>query len=334
MARNKGADILFVIAVVFCFVITALKAIAIALLIIAIIASVIFLIQILIESIYFNSKKFLTLKNKLQCNIKEYNELHKHIEELKNSFLEYSTTDYGLSKYIDNSAYNFKRPNFDQIQNNTPKEHYCSLSVCRNAQTQPFKYLCKYFYIPINEGSLNKFERIFNDFSYAEEGMRILISERSEIKNEYKKSIPFTIRLFRMNVFFSKLGYAPISNSDSHFPKYSFIYISAGGNSHLTCDITLDIDNLDRFIKYLYNRIELTKTISYQRSLMTKELRDLIKERDNYTCQKCGISIKQEPHLLLEIDHIIPLSKNGKTTIDNLQTLCWKCNRQKSNKLM
>ena len=334
VARNKGADILFVIAVIFCFVITVLKAIAIVLLAIAIIVSVIFLIQILIETIYFNSKKFIAIKNKLQCNIEEYNKLYKHIEELKKSFIEYSAKDYGLSQYLDNSIYNFERPNFNQIQNNTPKEHYCSLSVCRNAQSQPFKYLCKYFYIPINESSLNKFEKIFNDFSSAEEGIRILNSERAEIENEYKKSIPFTIRMFRMDVFFRNLGYTPICNNDSHFPKYSFIYVSAGGNSSLTCDITLDMDNLDRFIKYLYNRIQLTKAINYQRSLMTKQLRNLIKERDNYTCQKCGISIKQEPHLLLEIDHIIPISKNGKTTIDNLQTLCWKCNRQKSNKLI
>ena len=70
------------------------------------------------------------------------------------------------------------------------------------------------------------------------------------------------------------------------------------------------------------------------KSYDTKQLREHIKARDNYTCQKCGISVQDEPHLLLEIDHIIPISKNGKTTIDNLQTLCWKCNRQKSNKLI
>ena len=58
-----------------------------------------------------------------------------------------------------------------------------------------------------------------------------------------------------------------------------------------------------------------------------------IMRRDNYTCQKCGLSIKDEPNLLLEIDHIIPLSKNGLTTEDNLQTLCWRCNRTKGSKI-
>ena len=63
---------------------------------------------------------------------------------------------------------------------------------------------------------------------------------------------------------------------------------------------------------------------------MTPKLRESIKQRDNYTCQECGVSLQDEPHLLLEIDHIIPVAKGGLTTKDNLQTLCWKCNRKKS----
>ncbi|RAE55164.1 HNH endonuclease, partial [Burkholderia multivorans] len=39
-----------------------------------------------------------------------------------------------------------------------------------------------------------------------------------------------------------------------------------------------------------------------------------------------------EPHLLLEVDHIKPISKGGLSEIENLQTLCWRCNRSKSNK--
>ena len=66
---------------------------------------------------------------------------------------------------------------------------------------------------------------------------------------------------------------------------------------------------------------------------MTSKLREDIKKRDNYTCNKCGVSIQDEPHLLLEIDHIVPISKGGLTTEDNLQTLCWKCNRLKGSKI-
>jgi 5-methylcytosine-specific restriction endonuclease McrA len=67
---------------------------------------------------------------------------------------------------------------------------------------------------------------------------------------------------------------------------------------------------------------------------MTSQLRTMIKQRDNYTCRYCSISLAAEPHLLLEVDHIVPVSKGGLTASDNLQTLCWKCNRTKSNKII
>ena len=80
--------------------------------------------------------------------------------------------------------------------------------------------------------------------------------------------------------------------------------------------------------------VKFRKSIAGQRALMTTSLREKIKRRDKYTCQHCGNSIQKEPNLLLEIDHIIPLAKNGLTTEENLQTLCWKCNRTKGIKIM
>ena len=66
---------------------------------------------------------------------------------------------------------------------------------------------------------------------------------------------------------------------------------------------------------------------------MTSTLREKIKTRDDFTCRKCSLSIKDERNLLLEIDHIIPISKGGITSEHNLQTLCWRCNRSKGSKI-
>lgn len=74
-----------------------------------------------------------------------------------------------------------------------------------------------------------------------------------------------------------------------------------------------------------------TEFYKQQRSKMTPDFREQIKKRDNYTCQKCGLSTYDEPHLLLEVDHIIPISKGGLSEADNLITLCWQCNRLKSD---
>lgn len=68
-----------------------------------------------------------------------------------------------------------------------------------------------------------------------------------------------------------------------------------------------------------------------QRKLMTPELRNKIKERDNYTCQICGKYMPDE--VGLHVDHIIPISKGGKTVEQNLQVLCDKCNLRKSNRV-
>ena len=55
-------------------------------------------------------------------------------------------------------------------------------------------------------------------------------------------------------------------------------------------------------------------------------------ERDAYICQMCGKSIYQGTGLC--IDHIIPLSLGGTNELNNLQTLCVRCNAMKGNKIM
>lgn len=62
-------------------------------------------------------------------------------------------------------------------------------------------------------------------------------------------------------------------------------------------------------------------------------LRFLVLKRDNFKCCACGASPAKNPSVELHIDHIIPWSKGGETTIDNLQTLCSKCNLGKSDLL-
>ena len=46
-------------------------------------------------------------------------------------------------------------------------------------------------------------------------------------------------------------------------------------------------------------------------------------------CALCGATSRERP---LDVDHIIPRSRGGKTSPSNLQVLCSKCNRSKGNK--
>jgi 5-methylcytosine-specific restriction endonuclease McrA len=51
--------------------------------------------------------------------------------------------------------------------------------------------------------------------------------------------------------------------------------------------------------------------------------------RDSYKCVFCGRGAKQ---VQLEVDHIIPFSKDGSNDLSNLQTLCFDCNRGKGTR--
>ena len=98
--------------------------------------------------------------------------------------------------------------------------------------------------------------------------------------------------------------------------------------------VPMNEENIIQLINLLEGKLSSQALAKEQRALMTSSLRKHIKERDNYTCCNCGNSIMSEPNLLLEVDHIIPIAKGGLTTEDNLQTLCWKCNRSKGSKLI
>lgn len=63
-----------------------------------------------------------------------------------------------------------------------------------------------------------------------------------------------------------------------------------------------------------------------KRPPIPKEVVDVVWRRDGGKCVYCGSTEN------LQLDHIIPFSKGGATTVENLQLLCQKCNLQKSNK--
>ena len=68
-----------------------------------------------------------------------------------------------------------------------------------------------------------------------------------------------------------------------------------------------------------------------ERARMSESMRYDVLKRDNFRCQICGASSKDGANL--QVDHIIPVSKGGKTEMKNLQSLCSRCNIGKSNKM-
>lgn len=284
-------------------------------------------------SLYFKSDKFNAIKKSIEKYTKNCNDLNDHIEELKSSYGEIKSFDYGEKQLYDNSNYKMKRGKWTE-ETKHHRTHNCSSSVLKNASDQPFKYLCKYFDIKINEETLSKFEEVLNNFAAAEQGKVLLKNERDAIVLSISNSIPAPIRIFSQKRVIQELGFSYIDLSDLYFPIYTFQFVSAGGNSSSKCDIKLNVQNLDKFVSYLSNLVKFMNSIAGQRALMTSSLREKIKNRDSFTCKICRLSAVEEKNLLLEIDHIIPLAKGGITSEENLQTLCWKCNRSKGSKIL
>jgi Holliday junction DNA helicase RuvB len=63
------------------------------------------------------------------------------------------------------------------------------------------------------------------------------------------------------------------------------------------------------------------------RESIPEEVRNAVWRRDQGRCVQCGSNEK------LEFDHIIPVSKGGSSTARNLQLLCERCNRKKSDQI-
>jgi HNH endonuclease len=66
-----------------------------------------------------------------------------------------------------------------------------------------------------------------------------------------------------------------------------------------------------------------------QRQAIKKSIRFEVFKRDSFTCQYCG---QKAPDVLLEIDHIEPVSKGGTNDLLNLLSACKGCNSGKSDR--
>ncbi len=65
------------------------------------------------------------------------------------------------------------------------------------------------------------------------------------------------------------------------------------------------------------------------RKAISKKVRFDVFKRDGFVCQYCGA---HPPSVVLEVDHIHPVSAGGTNDIDNLVTSCFDCNRGKSDR--
>lgn len=107
-------------------------------------------------------------------------------------------------------------------------------------------------------------------------------------------------------------------------------YTSPKGRNHYQSHADFKIHDVFQIIRSYEEKQTYKSSVEYQRNLMTPSLRYDVLKRDNFKCKICGATA--EMGATLQVDHIKPVSKGGKTEYGNLQTLCQTCNLGKSDK--
>jgi len=108
-------------------------------------------------------------------------------------------------------------------------------------------------------------------------------------------------------------------------------YVSPKGKNLYKKKFKCRYDELDEINNIIEKNKKYQASKEYQRSIMTDSLRYEILKRDGFKCQLCGATAQDGAKL--HVDHIIPVSKGGKTEESNLRTLCDQCNLGKKDKI-
>lgn len=280
---------------------------------------------------YYESPAFLKIKETCEVLMSSQREFNEYINEKVQSISQLFGTRVVRNETINDDEYNYIRPYKKTI---TPFTAEVSATVFASAENNPLDYIVKYFY-PNKKSypeQIQKLYRLVEELETLKDAKQIIENYKAEYQ-QYLGDVPDFIMKDDEAGFYSRLGFATIDESVLTV-EYKFSYTSGGGMAQRSFTVPMTEETIAELIKALESKLTASAFVKEQRTLMTKKLREFIKTRDNFTCCNCGNSINIEPNLLLEIDHIIPVAKGGRTVEDNLQTLCWKCNRAKSDKII
>lgn len=280
---------------------------------------------------YYASPDFQKIKETCEVLMSSQREFNEYINEKVHSISELFGTRVVRNETVNEDEYNYIRPYKKTI---TPFTAEVSATVFASAENNPLDYIVKNFY-PNKSAYPDQIQKLYHlveELQTLREAKQIIENYKAEYQ-QYLGDVPAYVMENDEAGFYSRLGFANIDESVLTV-EYKFAYTSGGGMAQRSFTVPMTEETIAELIKTLESKLTASAFAKEQRTMMTKKLREAIKTRDDFTCCNCGNSTHKEPNLLLEIDHIIPVSKGGRTEETNLQTLCWKCNRTKSNKIL
>lgn len=280
---------------------------------------------------YYESPDFLKIKETCGALMSSQREFNEYIAEKVQSISQLFGTRVVRNETTNDDEYNYVRPYKKTI---TPFTAEVSAAVFASAENNPMEYIVKNFY-PNKKAYPEQIQKLYHlveELETLRDAKQIIENYKAEYQ-QYLGDVPSYVMENDEAGFYSRLGFTNIDESVLTV-EYKFSYTSGGGMAQRSFTVPMTEETIAELIKTLESKLTASAFAKEQRNLMTKKLREFIKSRDNFTCCNCGNSTHKEPNLLLEIDHIIPVAKGGQTVKENLQTLCWKCNRAKSDKII
>jgi len=132
-----------------------------------------------------------------------------------------------------------------------------------------------------------------------------------------------------------EIEYFYLSTND----KYEYLWMEFGGDEDKAKTLLERIavnpfvptqirDRLNQRVSQWIEERKIETIPNLSKRVATGSQRLAILKRDHNKCRYCGESLNDDYH----IDHVIPYSKGGQTTDDNLVSSCPTCNRKKHDK--
>lgn len=225
-----------------------------------------------------------------------------------------------------NNNYTFKAiSNFDMYHDYDNENFYDDIS-CKDYLTYQLVYIKKEVNIALKNTLDNKikYEKYQAEIS---QKCRLNQYDVSKLLRNKKYLVKLENKIFNKQIkkpttYFSIVVRLYLTNINGRYKCEKEDIFTAGEVKEIITKL-----NQKRGTFYLNN--DIWKSIcKVERGKVSNRMRFAVYERDHYRCRKCGRRTDD-----LEIDHIVPISKGGKSTFDNLQTLCHKCNYEKGSKI-
>lgn len=186
----------------------------------------------------------------------------------------------------------------------------------------------EYLYFKGVAEKLDNNNKIFREYQekYKKLNSSITEAECKLLKIPFKSFIKIEKKFYNKNFLIPKLDtsiYCEIS------------YTSPAGRNHYSKNDTYNLEDLKHILQKIKLDEDEKKSYEYkkkiERLLLTDSLRYDVMRRDGFKCVLCGATAQEGAKL--HVDHIIPISKGGRTELSNLRTLCDRCNLGKRDKI-